>query len=100
MLYHYNHFDYDKLDNIHPDLHNQFHLDQKFYFLYSNKKQRFIPGKSILAIIPIKISLKKNFKLFNDLPGNIIRNNGKNFNAPAKRHPALACVRFFAANVR
>jgi len=28
MQYHYNHFDYDKLHNIHQDQNNRFHLDQ------------------------------------------------------------------------
>jgi hypothetical protein len=64
-------------------------------------KQIFIPGKRILAIIPIKtINKLQILQKINHSPGNTIRNNGKNFNIPATRHPALACVRFFAANAR
>jgi hypothetical protein len=72
----------------------------KTYFL-DRIKEIIIPGKRILAIIPIKTMNKLQIlQKINYSPGNTIRNNGKSFNIPATRHPALACVRFFAANVR
>ncbi len=99
MQYHYNHFDYDKLDNTHRNQHNRFHLYQSS--LLNIIKEIFIPGKRILAIIPTKTMNKLQIlEKINHSPGNTIINNGKSFNIPATRHPALACVRFFAANDR
>jgi len=99
MQYHYNHFDYDKLDSTHRDQHNRFHLYQSLFL--DVIKQILIPGKRILAIIPIKnINKLQILQKINYLPGNTIINNGKSFNIPATRYPALACVRFLAANDR